>query len=83
MGKIVVYLVGVVVVVEGLADEGQPTNTGMFDSEVDFIILLGRGVMYDLERILMSWLVNMQTYRQTDIMYRVLENVAFSLLKIY
>ena len=27
-------------------------NTGMLDSDVDFIILLGRGVMYDLDRIL-------------------------------
>ena len=36
-------LVGVEVV--GVLVEWQPTNTGMLDSEVDFIILLGRGVM--------------------------------------
>jgi hypothetical protein len=27
------------------AEEGQPTNMGMLDSEVDFIIGLGLGVM--------------------------------------
>ena len=40
-------------VVAGLED-GHPTNTGMLDSDVDLIILLGRGVMYDLDRILSS-----------------------------
>jgi hypothetical protein len=44
------HLVGVEVV--GVLVDWQPTNTGMLDSEVDFIILLGRGVMYDLDRIL-------------------------------
>jgi hypothetical protein len=42
----------VVAVVAPAAEEGQPTNIGMLDSEVDFIIGLGRGVMYDLDLIL-------------------------------
>jgi len=37
-------LLGVEVVVDGLV-EWHPTNTGILDSDVDFIILLGRGVM--------------------------------------
>ena len=32
----------------------QPTNTGMLDSDVLLIILLGLGVMYDLDLILVS-----------------------------
>jgi hypothetical protein len=31
--------------VAAAAEDGQPTNMGMLDSEVDFIIGLGRGVM--------------------------------------
>jgi len=37
------YLLGVEVV--DVLVEWHPTNTGMLDSDVDFIILLGRGVM--------------------------------------
>lgn len=48
LGLELAFLVGVVA---GLED-GHPTNTGMLDSDVDLIILLGRGVMYDLDRIL-------------------------------
>ena len=44
------YLIGVEVA--DVLFEWQPMNTGMLDSEVDFIILLGRGVMYDFDLIL-------------------------------
>lgn len=48
LGLELAFLVGV----EAVLVDGHPTNTGMLDSDVDFIILLGRGVMYDLDRIL-------------------------------
>ena len=48
------YLVGVVA---GVLLDGQPTKTGILDSDVLFIILDGRGVMYDLDRILVNTLV--------------------------
>ena len=54
---VIIYLVGVEVV--GVLVEWQPTNTGMLDSEVDFIILLGRGVMYDFDRTLHHGLFTM------------------------
>ena len=40
----IIYLLSEVLLSVLVADI-QPTNTGMLDSEVDLIILLGRGVM--------------------------------------
>ena len=36
---------GVLLLLRLLVEDIQPTNTGMLDSDVDFIILLGLGVM--------------------------------------
>lgn len=41
--ELLLVLLGVEVV--GVLVEWHPTNTGMLDSDVDLIILLGRGVM--------------------------------------
>jgi len=45
LGLEVAFLVGVADIAARLVADGQPTNTGMLDSEVDLTILWGRGVM--------------------------------------
>ena len=47
-----IYLLLRDVLLRSLVDDIHPTNTGMLDSDVDLIILLGLGVMYDFDLIL-------------------------------
>jgi len=42
---LVLFVEEVLLLLRLLVEDIQPTNTGMLDSDVDFIILLGLGVM--------------------------------------
>ena len=47
----------------GVLVDSHPINTGILDSDVDFIILLGRGVMYDFDLILNQTVISSHTLR--------------------